>query len=323
MHAAPSHDPLYPSIEPDDSGWLAVGDGHRVYYEQCGRPDAAPVLFLHGGPGSGCSPRHRRLFDPARCRLVLFDQRGCGRSTPRGEVRANTSEDLIADIERLREHLGLRRWLVVGGSWGAGLGLAYAAAHPEACSGLILRASFLGRPEDIDGFFLGARQQHPAAWQALQAQAPAGAPAHPLHWLHAGLHGTDPSVASRCALAWQAWEAALDGPTLPPPPDAAGAAALVDKYRIQSHYLMHGCFWGERPLLQRAATLPTTLPVTLIHGEDDAICRPEATRALHAVLPQARVQWVGACGHSPFTPAMAQALDTAVRHHALALESTA
>ncbi len=312
MVAPPTDALLYPSIEPYDAGWLATGDGQRLHYEQCGRPDGAPVLFLHGGPGSGASARHRRLFDPARCRSVLFDQRGCGRSEPRGETCANTSDHLLADIERLRAHLDIARWLVVGGSWGAGLGLAYAAAHPDACAGLILRATFLGRPEDIDWFFLAAQGLQPAAWEALRPHIPAGAPDHPLSALHAGLFGRDPATALRCALAWQAWEAALDGQAPGAPPDAAGAAALIDKYRVQSHYLVHGCFWGERPLLRRAATLPTTLPVTLMHGTQDAICRPQATQALHARLPRAVVRLVPG-GHSPFTPAMVRALDEAVQ----------
>lgn len=302
---------LYPAIEPFAAGWLDVGDGHRVYYEQCGQPHGYPLLFVHGGPGSGCSPRHRRLFDPARCRVLLFDQRGCARSRPQGSVEANTSAHLVADIERLRTHLGLDRWLVAGGSWGAGLALAYAAAHPAACSGLVLRAVFLGRASDVDWFFRGARQCRPQAWETLLRQAPPAARENPLRWLHAGLQ-RDVARALPYALAWQAWEAALAGEADPPAPDAAGAAALVHKYRVQSHYLVNACFWGSSPLLERAATLGA-VPAILVHGEDDAICPAQAARDLHAALPGSRLRWVPGCGHHPFAPAMVRALDEAVR----------
>ncbi len=301
---------LYPAIEPFDAGQLDVGDGHRIHYEQCGQPDGYPVLFLHGGPGSGLSPRHRRLFNPERCRVLLFDQRGCGRSQPQGSVQANTSAHLVADIERLRAHFGLDRWLVVGGSWGAGLALAYAAAHPAACSGLVLRAVFLGRASDVDWFFRGARQHQPQAWETLLRPAPREAREDPLRWLHAGLQ-QDVARALPYARAWQAWEAALAGESSPPVPEAA-AAALVHKYRVQSHYLVNGCFWSALPLLARAATLGT-VPATLVHGEDDAICLPQAARELHAALPLSRLRWVPGCGHAPYTPAMMRALDEAVR----------
>lgn len=308
-------DALYPPSEPWMTDWLDVGDGHRLYLEQCGQPEGAPVLFLHGGPGSGCSPRHRQLFDPDRCRVVLFDQRGCGRSQPRGSVQANTSAHLVADIERLRRQLGIERWLVVGGSWGAGLALAYAAAHPAACAGLIVRGVFLGRPSDLDWFFRQAGALLPAAWAALAELAPPAARADLLRWLHAGLQGEQ---ALRYASAWEAWEASLaqqqavlarTGLT----PDEA--AALVDKYRVQSHYLTHGCFWGESDLLARARGL-AAVPTAILHGRLDTICRPQAALDLHQQLPGSRLQWVEGCGHSPFEPAMARALAQAVSHHA-------
>lgn len=305
---------LHPPIEPFASGHLDVGDGHRLYHEQCGRPDGLPLLYLHGGPGSGASPGQRRLFDPGVFRMVLFDQRGCGRSQPGGEVRANTSAHLVADIEALRAHLGIERWLVVGGSWGAGLALAYAAAHPAACRGLLLRAVFLGRASDLDWFFRAAQARHPAAWAALTRQLP-GAGGDVLAALHAGLHGGSADTALRCALAWRAWEAALAGEPEPPAPDAAQAAALVNKYRVQSHYLTQGCFWGERDLLTRAHGLGG-VPSAIVHGEADEVCLPEAARELHAHLPGSRLHWVAGCGHDLFAPAMARALDGAALHFA-------
>lgn len=308
-------DALYPPSEPWSTDWLDVGEGHRLYVEQCGRPDGLPVLFLHGGPGSGCSPRHRQLFDPDLCRVVLFDQRGCGRSQPRGSVQANTSAHLVADIERLRQQLAIERWLVVGGSWGAGLALAYAAAHPAACAGLIVRGVFLGRASDLDWFFQQAWALVPEAWAALAELAPAEARSDLLPWLHASLQGEQ---ALNCATAWEAWEASLSlqqrvlqrtGLT----PDEA--AMLVDKYRVQSHYLIHGCFWGAQDLLARARGLGA-VPTAILHGRLDTICRPQAALDLQQQLPGSRLQWVEDGGHSPFEPAMARALAQAVAHHA-------
>lgn len=301
---------LHPPLEPFDSGRLNVSDGHVLYYEQCGRPDGVPLVFLHGGPGSGCSPRHRQLFDPAY-RAVLFDQRGCGRSRPRGAVQANTSAHLLGDIERLRRHLGITRWLVVGGSWGGGLALAYAAEHPTACAGLLLRAPFLGRREDLDWFFRDARQFAPDAWDALARQAPTAAHADLLAWLHAGVHDGAPAPARACALAWQAWEwALLQEPG--PAPAPADAGALIDKYRVQSHYLVNGCFWGERPLLTRAATLGR-VPGIILQGRHDLICRPLGAWDVYAAWPGSRLRWVEGCGHSPYEPAMVAALARALR----------
>lgn len=310
---------LHAPLEPGGADWLDVGDGHRIYHEQCGSTQGLPVVFLHGGPGSGCSPRHRQLFDPQRCRVVLFDQRGCGRSLPSGSVQANTSAHLVADIERLRQHLGLERWLVVGGSWGAGLALAYAAAHPGSCLGLVLRGVFLGRASDMDWFFQQARQLLPDAWEALAQQAPAAARGDLLRWLSAGLLGGQPQQALARAKAWAAWEAAMSQhQSVTPRSDVseAHAVALVDKYRVQSHYLMNGCFWGDAGLLARARSL-ASVPTAILHGRLDWICRPQAAWELHRSLPGSRLQWVDGCGHSPFEPAMARALAQAVAHHAM------
>lgn len=311
---------LHPPIEPFASGHLDVGDGHRLYHEQCGRPDGLPLLYLHGGPGSGASPRQRQLFDPQVFRMVLFDQRGCGRSQPRGSVQANTSAHLVADIEALRAHLGIERWLVVGGSWGAGLALAYAAAHPSACLGLLLRGVFLGRQGDLDWFFQRAQQLLPDAWEALAQRAPQAARERLLHWLAEGLLQGPPQQALERALAWEAWEISLSQQRCVPPRTAwsvEDAAQMVDKYRVQSHYLVNGCFWGDDGLLARAARLPQALPVALVHGRQDWICLPQAAWQLHGQLPpNSRLQWVDACGHSPFEPAMANALNQALLHFA-------
>ena len=319
MDANASPDLQRQPMELITSGLLEVGDGHRLYYEQCGAAAGLPVVLLHGGPGGSCSPRHRELFDLSRCQLTLFDQRGCGRSLPRGALQANSSDRLVADIEKLRQHLGIERWLVAGGSWGAGLALAYAAAHPSACLGLLLRGVFLGRPSDLDWFFQQARQLLPDAWDALARQAPQAARGDLLAWLHQGLHGDQPQAALSRAIAWEAWESSVSQrrnvSSRSDAPAAEDAAALLDKYRLQSHYLANGCFWGEAPLLARTPAL-ARLPTAILHGRLDWICRPEAAWDLHSSLPNSRLQWLDGCGHSPFEPAMARALRQAVSHFA-------
>ena len=320
MNDSISPDALRPPEQSVVTGLLAVGDGHQIYYEQCGDAGGLPVVFLHGGPGGGCSARHRELFDLTRYRVTLFDQRGCGRSLPRGAVQANTSDALIADIERLRQHLGIERWLVFGGSWGAGLALAYASAHRTACLGLVLRGVFLGRASDLDWFFQQARQFLPDAWAALAAQAPEAAREDLLRWLTGGLHGSDAGAALSRAIAWEAWESSVSQRQSAAPRvdglSAADAAALLDKYRVQSHYLTHGCFWGDSALLARAQTL-ASVPTAILHGRLDWVCRPQAAWDLHQCLPGSKLQWLDGCGHSPFETAMSQALVQALAHFAV------
>ena len=316
--ADPALAPLIPG-ESTLTGWLGVPGGHRIYYEQGGQVGALPVLFLHGGPGGACSTRHAQLFDLTRCRLSLFDQRGCGRSLPYGSLELNTSDALVADIEALRLHLGVTRWLVVAGSWGAGLALAYAAAHRSACMGLILRGLFLGRPSDVNWFFQDARQFLPDAWAALAAGAPASARGDLLPWLADGLLCGDAATALDRALAWEAWESSVTlrqcvAQRAAPLPEAEHAALLA-KYRIQSHYLTRGCFWADAPLLSRAAAW-AGLPTAILHGRLDWVCRPEAAWALHQCIEGSRLQWQGACGHSPFEPAMAASLGQALAQFA-------
>ncbi len=315
---APPDAPYAPN-EPYATGMLDVADGHSVYYEQCGQPQGLPIVVLHGGPGSSFSARHRQLFDMQRYRVVLFDQRGCGRSLPRGSVHANTSDHLVADIEHLRQHLGIERWLVVGGSWGAGLALAYAAAHPAACRALVLRGVFLGRASDLDWFFQQAQQLLPDARAALAQQAPPAARAHLMHWLCTRVLTGQPQEALAAASAWDAWETAMSQRKSTPPtvglPTGEAAQALLDKFRVQSHYLMHGCFWGDNPLLARAATL-AAVPTAIVHGRLDWICLPQAAWDLHQHLPGSRLQWLDGCGHSALEPAMARAMANAIAHYA-------
>jgi len=359
---------LYPPLDPYASGLLDMGDGHRIYFEQCGLPTGLPIVFLHGGPGSSCSPGHRRFFDPTVFRVILFDQRGCGRSTPLGELRHNTSAHLVADIDALRQHVGVARWLVMGGSWGAGLGLAYAAAHAPACLGLLLRGVFLGRAADVDWFFNGVRQFLPDAWEQLARSTrgrpgtphelgqrkvlgefevfdklgvvnrlevqsnldaqnnqhalgePGATPTDVLTRLAAALHSPQHSTALAAALAWEAWEQSVSThrhvPARTECADALEVQRLLAKYRLQNHYVSQGCFWGDTSLLQRITSLGN-LPVALLHGRQDWVCRPQAAWDVHACLPQSRLRWVDDGNHNPFAPDMAQALVEALTHFAV------
>ncbi|WP_169254874.1 prolyl aminopeptidase [Aromatoleum toluvorans] len=304
----------FPPIEPWQSGWLAAGDGHALHHEQCGNPQGLPVLILHGGPGSGCSPRMRQLFDPERFRIVLFDQRGCGRSTPRGECAHNTTADLVADIERLRLHLGIERWLVVGGSWGAALAIAYAAQHRDACLGAILRGVFLTGRADLEWFFVSAGELFPESWRLLDEAAPGDRERALPDRLFDAVLGDDITIAIEAVRRWVQWEATLsDGSAAPAPEwaDAGERDALLAKYRVQAHYLRRECFLGETRLLELAARLGT-LPVAILHGEQDRVCRVGNAERLHRAVPGSRLRIVPDAGHNPFSPGMLQAFADAV-----------
>jgi proline iminopeptidase len=287
---------------------IAVGHGHALHVQEHGRPDGVAAVVLHGGPGSGCTPLQRRFFDPARYRIVCIDQRGAGASHPRGAVEHNTTAELLEDLHAVREQLGIQRWLVVGGSWGAALALAHAAAEPEAVAGLLLRSSFLARAEDIAWFFGGAASEEPRAWEALTAAAPHAQRSNPLPWLADELGQADALRRHAAALAWARWEQALaTGMRDDTAPPQALLDALVDRYRVQSHYLLHHCWLDTPTLLERCEAIPP-VPILLLHGTIDRVCRPEGALALHRALPPSRLQWVDGVGHDPTHPAMAGAM---------------
>jgi proline iminopeptidase len=313
--APPEPRRLHPPIEPHHHGLLDTGEGHRIHYEVCGNPQGLPVVVLHGGPGSGASPLQRRLFDPAVFRIVLFDQRGCGRSLPRGGIDGNDTAALVRDTERLRRHLGVDRWMVFGGSWGASLAITYAASHPGACLGLVLRGTFLTGSRDVEWFFGGAGALLPQAWEDLTAAI--GLDVAVSECEHAG-HAVLQTLARRlasgdaAAAAWARWEEVVtrrrrtDG-------EAAGAASpsLGDKYRVQAHYLVNECFLGEDRLLAQARALPP-MPVAIVHGELDWVCRPANAWQLHRAIPGSRLAWVAGGGHDPYQPDMLEALAAAI-----------
>lgn len=305
---------LFPAIDAYDHGRLDVGDGHVLYYEQAGRADGVPAVLLHGGPGSGCSPMHRRLFDPQRYRAVLFDQRGCGRSTPRGGVRHNTTAHLIADLERLREHLGIARWLVVGGSWGSALALAYAARHRERVGGLVLRGIFLTGRADLDWFFRDVRALEPEAWQRFAEQFPRRRRRDLLEACTRVFARGDAAAVAALAVAWSAYERRLLDPATEPgavPPGDA-LAATVDRYRVQIHYLARRCFLGERAVLGAASAL-SGVPTAIVHGRDDRVCRPLNAWRLQRTLGGSRLALIRGGGHDAFAPALAAPLVDALR----------
>ena len=297
---------------------LQVSGGHVLHVEESGSADGIAALVLHGGPGSGCSPLLRRFFDPTRYRVICVDQRGSGASQPRGETAHNRTPDLLDDLRALRLHLGIDRWLVVGGSWGAALAIAHACDAPQAVSGLLLRAVFLARTEDIGWFFQGARDALPEAWQRFAAVAPAARRGDLLAFLGEAFTRGDPHECATLALAWWRWEQAMASPvslgrSVPEPDAPAGGAraALVDRYRVQSHYLRHGCWLSQPPLLERCAQFPA-VPTLLLHGLQDRICRPESAAAVHARLPHSRLTWVDGAGHDPTHAGMAAAMVTAL-----------
>lgn len=298
---------LHSPVQPFDSGWLPVSGGHRLYYEQRGSSDGIPVLILHGGPGSGCSPLMAGFFDPNRYRVILLDQRGAGKSLPLGRCEENTTAALIDDIEELRRHLGIDRWLVMGGSWGATLGILYAAAHPGQLGGLLLRNPFLARPADLDRFFGGARQHHPEAWQHWAALGAPEAPGAMLPWLDECFRSTPPSELSTHVTAWHIWECALartPSRVLSP----ADIDVLQARYRLQLHYFHHACFIPEGGVLAAAERIAAVdVPVHVLQGLADHVCPASATAVLLEKLPNAGCTWIEGVGHDPYAPTMQKA----------------
>ena len=299
---------LFPPVEPYHREYLDVGHGHRLYVEQSGNPDGPPVVALHGGPGGGSSPLLRRLFDPHRFRIVVYDQRGAGRSQPYAGTEHNTLPDLVADLERIRTHLDVPRWeVVLGGSWGVTLALAYALAHPEAVAGLVLRGVFLCRQQDIDWLYTehGAARFYPDHWQRLLDALPEDDDGDLLHRYHRALEGPD---GERLAREWTLWEARLS--SLTPPAELNVDHNALAMARLETHYFVNGGFL-ERPLLPRLGALQC--PVEIVHGRYDMVCPPEQAWLLHQALPNSRLHWVAASGHSTMEPAITQALVRAVK----------
>ena len=298
---------LYPEIEPYHSGMLDLDGLHQMYWEECGNPKGAPVVFLHGGPGAGSAPAHRRFFDPSRYRIVVFDQRGAGRSRPLGEIRDNTTPLLVGDIERLRRHLGVERWLVFGGSWGSTLALAYAIAHPERCSALVLRGIFLCRKSEIDWFLYGLRNLFPEAWSAFAAPIPRDERKDLLSAYYQRLTDPNPDVHLPAARAWSIYEGSCS--TLLPSPETvayfASDAVALGLARIEAHYFTHGIFMPENALLEGVARIRRSShcpPAVIVQGRYDAVCPIVTADDLHQAWPEAEYIVVPDAGHSAWEP---------------------
>ncbi len=294
---------LYPDVEPYGTGMLKLDGVHRMYWEQSGNPHGIPVLFLHGGPGAGAAPAHRRFFDPARYRIVIYDQRGAGRSTPLGELKDNTTPHLVADIERLRQHLKVERWLVFGGSWGSTLALAYGEAHPARCTGFILRGVFLCRRGEIDWFMHGLRGFFPEAWRRFVEVIPNAERGDLLRAYYRRLTDPDATVHMGAARAWSTYEGVCS--TLLPSPDTvayfAGETVALGLARIEAHYFNHDIFLPENALLENVGRI-RHLPCTIVQGRYDAVCPIVTADDLHNQWPEADYIVVPAAGHSAWEP---------------------
>ena len=296
---------FYPPIEPHRHGHLAVGDGHEIYWEECGNPIGKPVVFLHGGPGAGCDARARRFFDPGRYRIFLFDQRGCGRSRPHASLEHNTTWDLVADIERLREHFGVERWQVFGGSWGSTLAIAYAETHPTRVSELVLRGIFLLRKKELDWFYQeGASFLYADRFDEYVAPIPPAERGDLMRAFHRRLTGTNRAEAQAAARAWAVWEGATsylltDDDTVRKWGEDEFALAVA---RIECHYFVNGGFMkSESQLLDDIGRI-RHIPAVIVQGRHDVVCPMFTAWDLHRAWPEAELRIVGDAGHSAFEP---------------------
>jgi len=312
---------LYPSIEPYDQGILTVGDGHEIYYEQCGNPNGKPAVYLHGGPGGGCNPGQRRVFDPQKYRIILFDQRGCGRSKPFAALKNNTTWDLVFDMEKLRVHLHINEWQVCGGSWGSTLALAYAQSYPECISELILRGIFTLRKSELDWYYqYGASRIFPDEWEKFLAPIPENERDDLIAAYYKRLTGDDEKIQLEAAKAWSMWE----GSTInlyqrPGQIEHFGSERFATAFaRIECHYFINkGWFETDNWLIDHGSAIDH-IPTVIIQGRYD-VCTPVATAwELHKVIPNAKFELIPDAGHSFDEPGIADAIvratDTFSKH---------
>lgn len=310
----PTRRTLYPEIAPFRSGRLQVSALHELYWEESGNPDGKPVVFIHGGPGGGSDPRQRRFFDPSAYRIILFDQRGCGRSTPHAELRDNTTWDLVEDLERLRAFLEVDRWQVFGGSWGSTLALAYATTHPERVTELVLRGIFLLRQKEIRWFYQeGASVIFPDAWEDYLAPIPEAERDDLLQAYHRRLTSDDERVRTEAARAWSTWEART---SMLLPSEALVARSAEDRFalafaRIECHYFVNRGFFERDGWLLEHAHRIRHLPMVIVQGRYDVVCPADSAWALHRALPESTLVIVDDAGHAAAEPGITHALVTA------------
>jgi proline iminopeptidase len=310
--AAPA-DGLYPALRANRTGKLKVSALHELYYEESGNPKGKPVVFLHGGPGGGTNPQMRRFFDPERYRIILFDQRGCGRSTPHASLEENTTWDLVADTEKLRELLGIERWQVFGGSWGSTLALAYAQKHPERVTELVLRGIFLLRRSELEWFYQssqGAAALFPDLWEHFIAPIPENERGDMMRAYYKRLTSSDSKERNAAARAWSIWEGATSHLRIDPHyvakfRDADYAAAFA---RIECHYFVNGGYLDADDQLLRDVPKMHGIPGVIVQGRYDVVCPMRSAWALHRAWPEAELVVVPDAGHSAFEPGIAKAL---------------
>ena len=300
---------LFPEVEPYAQGYLAVDAPHELYWEESGNPDGIPALFLHGGPGAGATAAHRRFFDPGKYRIIIFDQRGAGRSRPIGGLVENSTANLIDDIEALRRFCGVEQWLVFGGSWGSSLALGYAEAHPQCCLALVLRGIFLCRRDEVDWFLHGMRRVFPEAWSAFSEFLPESERTDLLGNYYRRLIDPDPKVHLPAGAAWSRYESACS--TLLPNPEASAPIGDLSKAlglaRIEAHYFVNDCFMEEGALLKNAHRLKG-IPGVIVQGRYDMVCPIESASALAQAWPEAGYVIVPDAGHSAMEPGIRTAL---------------
>ena len=304
---------LYPEVEPYDSGHVRVSPVHELYYEQCGTPNGKTVVFLHGGPGAGLVPDYRRFFDPNAYRIILFDQRGAGRSKPHASLEDNTTWHLVQDIETMREQFGVDQWLVFGGSWGSTLALAYAEAHPQRVRALLLRGIFLGRPQELRWFYEdsnGASAIYPDKWDEYVQLIPEPERADMVNAYYARLTSEDESVRMKAARAWSMWEGSAlrllpDQQLLDDFTEPEKAIALA---RIECHYFVNNCFFETENYLIENVDRIRHIPAVIVHGRYDVVCPMRSAWDLHRAWPEAELNIIRDAGHAATEPGIADAL---------------
>ncbi len=302
---------FYPEIEPYKTGFLQVSDGHTLYWEESGNPQGKPILFLHGGPGLGTEPYHRRFFNPEKYRIIMFDQRGCGKSLPFSSLEKNTTWDLVDDIERVREFVGVDSWLVFGGSWGSTLALSYAIKHPNVVKGLILRGIFLCRPKEIRWYYqFGAHHLFPDLWENYVEPIPQDERSDFVSAFYKRLTSSDPEVRSSAAKAWSGWEGATSKLKFDPKLFANFTAdKTADSVaRIECHYFIHNSFFESDNWLIENVEKIRKIPGVIVHGRYDVPCPVENAWELHRAWPEAKLEIIPDAGHASTEPGILDAL---------------
>lgn len=314
---------LYPECQSYHDEMLKVSPLHHIYLEECGNPSGVPVIFLHGGPGSGCNATQRRFFDPTYYRIILLDQRGCGRSTPQGAVTDNTTDDLINDLENIRHHLGIAKWHVFGGSWGSTLALAYALKHTEQVLTLTLRGIFLSRQSELNWFLSEVKNFHPQPYHTLCEYLPADKRENILQAFEALIFSEDKNISVPAATAWNAYESSMMS-LLPREPNVNAGESKTDgevelaRARVQIHYIKHLCFVGKRDMLTEAAQKLAHIPTTIVQGRYDMVCPPISAWELSRAMPKATFIMVADAGHSAMETGITSALvDATDRYKAI------